>query len=235
MSPPGGPEVIGGLAERSQARVRSQEAGIPGPEGATNGDGDMGEGPDAGDGPPRGSIGAAVAAGDLAVGAAGAGTPGDLSPTTAQPEPGWLRRHWKGVSAAVAVTAVLLVGAVGFMWWLGSQWFVGADGQYVAIHQGIPQQVAGVPLHRVTTTTAVPVESLPYYDQALLDGTLDAATEAEARRIVTDLEAKSAACSSQEPPLGCPVGLAGAGAATTLPSASPTLTAPSPSPTGTLP
>ncbi len=235
MSPPGGPEVIGGLAERSQARVRSQEAGVPGPEGATSDAGDIDEGPDSADGPPLGSIGAAVAAGDLAVGAAGAGAPGDLAAAPAQPEPGWLRRHWKGVSAAVAVIAVLVVGAVGFVWWLGSQWFVGADGQYVAVHQGIPQQFAGVPLHRVTTTTAVPVESLPYYDQALLDGTLDAATEAEARRIVTDLEAKSAACSSQEPPLGCPVGLPGAGSATTLPSASPTLSARSPSPTGTLP
>ena len=145
-----------------------------------------------------------------------------------------MRRHWKGVSAAVAVVAVLMIGALGFLWWLSSQWFVGANGQYVAIYQGIPQQAAGMPLNRVVVSTAVEVGSLPIYDQALLAGTLDAATEAEAQRIVTDLEAKAAACSSQEPPLGCPVGLPGAGPARTLPSASPTLT-PSPTPTGTLP
>ena len=103
------------------------------------------------------------------------------------------------------MAGVLLVGALGFVWWLSSQWFVGPSAQYVAIHQGIPQEVAGLPLSRVVTRTALPVDSLPYYDQAQLEGTLDAGTEAEAQRIVTDLEAKSAACSSDQAPLGCPV------------------------------
>jgi protein phosphatase len=228
---PGGPQVVGGLAERSQARARAQESGT---DGVTSDDDALRAGPAAGDDPPQGSIGAAVASGELPVGAAGAMVAGDRDGPPAK-QPSWMRRHWKGVSTAVAVTAVLVVGAAGFMWWLGSQWFVGANGQYVAIHQGIPQQVAGVPLHRVTATTAIPVQTLPYYDQALLEGTLDAGTQAEASRIVTDLEAKSAACSSQEPPLGCPVGLPGAGAATTMPSVAPTPTAPTPAPSRTQP
>jgi PPM family protein phosphatase len=232
MPSPGGPQVAGGLAERSQARIRPEDSGAPGPEGAADGGAGL-DAPDD-DGLPPGSIGAAVAAGGLAVGVAGSGAAGDGGAEPSPSERGWVRRHWKGVSAAVAVVAVLMIGALGFLWWLSSQWFVGANGQYVAIYQGIPQQAAGVPLNRVVVSTAVEVESLPVYDQALLAGTLDAATEAEARRIVTDLEAKAAACSSQEPPLGCPVGLPGAGPATTLPSARPT-PAPSPAPTGTLP
>ena len=73
---------------------------------------------------------------------------------------------------------MLVVLALGFLWWLSSQWFVGPSGQYVAIYQGIPQQMAGVPLNRVVTSTALPVATLPYYDQAQLQGTLDAATQA---------------------------------------------------------
>jgi PPM family protein phosphatase len=111
------------------------------------------------------------------------------------------------------------------VWWLSSQWFVGPNGGYVAIYQGIPQEVAGVPLNRVVTRTALAVESLPYYDQAQLGGTLDAATEAEAQRIVTDLEAKSASCASEQAPLGCPAVQPGTGSGTTLPSASPSPTA----------
>ncbi len=99
----------------------------------------------------------------------------------------------------------------------------------MAVYQGIPQQVAGLPLNRVVTRTALPVATLPYYDQAQLPGTLDAGTEAEAQRIVADLEAKSAACSSDQAPLGCPVVAPGAGAGTTLPSAGA-----SPSPTAGL-
>jgi protein phosphatase len=137
---------------------------------------------------------------------------------------GWLRRHWRAVTAAAAVAGVLLVGAMGFLWWLSSQWFVGPNAGYVAIYQGIPQQVAGVPLNRVVTRTALPVAALPYYDQAQLAGTLDAATEAEAQRIVTDLEAKSASCTSGQAPLGCPVVGPGTGSGTTLPSASPSPT-----------
>jgi hypothetical protein len=77
----------------------------------------------------------------------------------------------------------------------------------------------------VVTRTALAVESLPYYDQAQLGGTLDAATESEAQRIVTDLEAKSASCTSEQAPLGCPAVQPGTESGTTLPSASPSPTA----------
>ena len=123
------------------------------------------------------------------------------------------------------VVGVLLVGALGFTWWLSSQWFVGPNGEYVAIYQGIPQEVAGVPLNRVVTSTALRVDTLPYYDQTQLTGTLDAATQTEAQRIVTDLEAKSASCSSEQAPLGCPA-QPGGGSGTNLPRATPTAPAP---------
>jgi serine/threonine protein phosphatase PrpC len=189
-----GPVVVGGLAARNSSRARAA------------GDADV---PDDVPAAPPGSIGAAVSSGELPVGVA------QPSPEAVEPQarPGFTRRHWRGLSVLAAAGAALVVGLLGFTWWLSSQWFVGGYSGYVAVFQGIPQQIAGVPLSRVTTRTAVPVASLPYYDQAQLGQTIDAATETEALRIVTDLEVKAAACASVEAPLGCPVITPGAGAA----------------------
>ncbi len=227
----GGPVVAGGLAVRSQVRSRSGSADDPGGQGDDDfaDEGQPGAplesdrvetGP-----PPPGSIGAAVEAGSLPVASASPTGVGALPDQPEPAQPGWLHRHWRAVAAVAVVGGVLLVGALGFVWWLSSQWFVGPNAGYVAIYQGIPQQVAGVPLNRVVTRTALPVGSLPYYDQAQLSGTLDAATESEAQRIVTDLEAKSASCTSGQAPLGCPVVQPGTGSGTTLPTASPSPTA----------
>ena len=215
---PGGPAVAGGLVARSQARARSGLDDEQDTSEAADGAG-AADGPGAGQGRPTepvpGSIGAAVASGELPVGGPGGGMAGGAAgpagaaatrpaPAAAAGEPGWIRRHWGWLAAMAGLAVVLLIGALGFLWWLSSQWFVGSNGGYVAVFQGIPQQVAGVPLSRVTTRTALAVDTLPYYDQAQLYRTLDAATEAEAQRIVADLEAKSAACSSVQAPLGCP-------------------------------
>lgn len=230
----GGPAVAGGLAARSQVRARTgtaddledQDAGD-----AVGGTAERDADAPAGVAPPR-SIGAALEAGDLPVGGP---TPAAAVVAPAaeveQAGPGWLRRHWRGVLATVAVAGVLLIGALGFLWWLSSQWFVGPSGPYVAIYQGIPQEVAGVPLNRVVTRTALPVATLPYYDQTQLQGTLDAGTRAQAQRIVTDLEAKSAACSSQQAPLGCPTPQTDPGVGTDAPGATP---GPTPTPSGLL-
>jgi protein phosphatase len=224
--------VAGGLAARSHARSRAGDDDLP-DQGTDTSDGTTGPDPDgpAGDAPP-GSIGAAVEAGDLPVGGP-APAPASVAAAVGaeQQGAGWLRRHWRGVLAAAAGVGVLLVGALGFVWWLSSQWFVGPSGAYVAIYQGIPQEVAGVPLNRVVTRTALPVATLPYYDQTQLEGTLDAGTRGEALRIVTDLEAKSAACSAQQAPLGCPTPQAGSGVGTTPPGAS---AGPTPTPSGSL-
>ena len=237
LPPPGGPAVTGGLAARSQTRARSEDASVPGAGGATSGSavtGGVGGSPPVRR-PPDRSVRRSTPA------TCRRAPPWLEQPATSRerprsPEPGWLRRHWRGVSAAAAVAAVLVVGALGFLWWLSSQWFVGANAQYVAVHQGIPQQVAGVPLNRVATTTALPVDSLPYYDQAQLEGTLDAATRgrgAADRDRPRGQVRRMLLRSSRR--WGAPWRLPGAGSGTTLPSASPTLhRRPPPRPPGTL-
>ncbi|HYN56165.1 MAG TPA: PP2C family serine/threonine-protein phosphatase [Motilibacterales bacterium] len=236
---PGGPAVAGGLVTRSQARARSGSVDEPETSGATEGDSApdaTGGGPGVPAEPVPGSLGAAVAAGELPVGGpAGAAVATVGAPEDSADEPGWVRRHWRGLSVVAGVAGVLLIGTLGFLWWLSSQWFVGPNGGYVAVFQGIPQQAAGIPLSRVTTRTALLADTLPYYDQAQLDRTLEAATQAEAQRIVVDLEAKAAACSSVEAPLGCPPAPPGAGGtgAGVQPSGSPTTSPGTPSPSAT--
>ncbi len=132
-------------------------------------------------------------------------TSGDEDAGPAQP-PGFVRRHL-GLIAGLAVTlALLVIGLIGFLWWLSSQWFVGVEAGYVAVYQGVPQQLAGVSLNRVTSQSAVEVTSLPYYYQQQLEKTIEATTQADAGRIVANLEKSAADCRSDNPPTGCPIG-----------------------------
>ncbi len=236
-----GPVVAGGLAARGLSRARSGGTDDPaGKEDAAEAVGDAQRAADASttdssgvdprSGAAPGSIGAAVESGELSVGESPVPAPPDVA---AEPGAGpaqqssWGRRHWRGLSVAAGMVGVLLVGLLGFTWWLSSQWFVGGNAGYVAVYQGVPQDVLGVSLSRVTTRTAIPVASLPYYDQSQLDRTLEASTEADALRIVDDLEVKASECSSDQAPLGCPVRISVVPPGfTTQPSGTP-----SPSPT----
>ena len=191
---PVGPVVAGGLATRATARGAVEElptgTGQGGePEDESNGLADLdSEQPELGETPDD------------------AGRSGSGSPAAADERPpGFARRHLGWLVAIGTLLAVLLVGLAGFVWWLGSQWYVGEQGGYVTVNRGVPQSLAGIQLSRVTTQTGLAVSSLPYYDQQQLQRTIDAATEADAARIVADLALKAAACSAEPTPLGCPV------------------------------
>ncbi len=199
-----GPEVAGGLAARNPVRSRgASPAASDGEEDAADeADGEAGAPSTVGE-PAEGEDGQEpTVAGESAEATGGDGAGGDGA--GAGP---WARRHWRGLTVLAAALAVVALSCIGFLWWLSSQWFVAGYNGYVAVFQGIPQQLVGQPLSRVTTRTAVRVDSLPYYDQAQLADTIEAPTEAVALRVVTELEDKAAACSSIDAPLGCPVPL----------------------------
>ncbi len=214
-----GPAVAGGLAVRGVDRFRgsdsaqSDEGGRrPAPVGDQVDTGELpmvsddpdpdtgGSGRDGG--AAAGSIGAAIESGEVPVRASGAAA-SPVDPEAGK-SPGWARRHWRGLTGAATVLVVLLLGLAGFLWWLSAQWFVGVSSGYVAVYQGIAQQVGSVELNRVTSTSGISLLTLPYYDQAQVERTIDAGTEAEAQRIVTVLATKAAACASPQAPLGCP-------------------------------
>jgi protein phosphatase len=237
------PVVVGAAGER---RNRDALPGLQFPDDVLPGD-DDGRGGDAasvaaaqaaaweaGSAPP-GSIGAAIVTGEIDVARpdggpqphaavdlpGAAGVPTDPGPGSEGP--GFVRRHAGLIAVGSLMALGFLIGILGFLWWLSSQWYVGVQSGYVTVFQGVPQSLAGVSLSRPTTQTALRLDTLPFYDQQQLALTIEATTEADAARIVDDLEAKAAACAVDPAPLGCPSAVD----PRTLPSATP-----SPAPTG---
>ena len=92
--------------------------------------------------------------------------------------------------------------------WLDSQWYVSVDGNpgtgTVAIYNGVPGTLVGIPLSSVTTDTGLTVGSLPLFDQELVSKGIPAGDSTDAERIVFELQSRAASCQSLTPPNGCP-------------------------------
>lgn len=130
----------------------------------------------------------------------------DLLPEAAAEErkPSLLRRYWGWLAVAGLAVGMLVLGVIGLGWWLSSQWYVGNNAGYVAIYRGVPETLLSLPLNQVQSTSALPVSTLPYYDQQRVAKTIDAATLAEAERIVANLKDQSDKCAATPRPVGCP-------------------------------
>ncbi|ACQ78296.1 protein serine/threonine phosphatase [Beutenbergia cavernae DSM 12333] len=151
--------------------------------------------------PTRGGSGAAARAAALNPAA-------DVEPDE-DPKPA--RRRWVRPVLVVALVLAILAGAgYGFSRWTQTQYYVAASGDYVAIYQGIPQEIGPVRLSHVVVTTDLRVEDLPPFAQDRLTETIVTGSFESARGIVRGLEEQSTAPED--------------------PTASPTPT-PSPSPT----
>ena len=101
--------------------------------------------------------------------------------------------------AAVAL-AVLTGGGYAAWTWSQRQFFLGADGGYVAVYRGLTQDVGPVGLSRVETVSDIPLTDLPTHMQDLVNGRIVVTDRAEAagrvqmlRSAATDCRAQSAA------------------------------------------
>lgn len=135
------------------------------------------------------------------------------------------------VTGLVLVVGLAALGVLGVAWWR-TQWYVGLSGSNVAIYQGVPGTIAGMPLNTMVSDSGLDVTRLPTFDAELVTRGIVADSEQDARRIVGDLNARAARCGQPRPPLGCPetVPLTPAPAPSATPSPSP-----SPAPTQTFP
>lgn len=91
------------------------------------------------------------------------------------------------------VGVLLIVGAIVFSVYLAYQWtqtryFVGESGGYVAIFQGIQQDLGPISLHEVHLLTEIDVAELRTYDQMRIEETISAGSLDDARAIVQRLE-----------------------------------------------
>jgi serine/threonine protein phosphatase PrpC len=122
--------------------------------------------------------------------------PGEASTTMATAATGRStgRRWMRVVLPVIAVLFVAGLAIAGAVGWVRSQWYVGINSGYVAIYQGIPGSLAGLPLQQVAETTDLPVTSLPAIRAESLAEGIDATSLSAAEQIVTTLRTEAANC-----------------------------------------
>lgn len=127
----------------------------------------------------------------------------------------WLRR------VAVLVVLALALGVIGtaaYRWTQG-QYYVGTDGEAVAVFRGVEAEVPGLTLRHVEETSELRVQDLPEAYARQVESGIGASSLEDARDIVTRLE-RRVECPEPEPePEPTPSPSAGA---TRSPSADPT-------------
>ena len=118
------------------------------------------------------------------------------------------RRWWVAAGVALAVVVLALAAAVAARAWLGSQWFVTINGSAgtgtVGVYQGIQGSLFGARLSTLWSDSGLQVGTLPYFDQELVSKGIPAANEADAQRIVAELQSRAAGCQTFIAPAGCP-------------------------------
>jgi protein phosphatase len=154
------------------------------------------------------------------------------------------RRRWLARAlATLVVLAVLGAGAYAAWSWSQQQYYVGADGQDVAIYRGLPQDIGPVSMSRVYERQDLPIARLPEYSQQQVRSTITADDLADARAKVGALRSQACAAPalgsttvSPRPPAATgapsrtPSGTPSAGPRPTASTRAPGATTPSPQP-----
>ncbi len=134
---------------------------------------------------------------------------------------------------ALVLLPLLALGGGGWGWYsyTQQQFYLGANGDFVAIYQGVPEPVFQLPLSHVAETDTTRVSDLPTYYQEQVLGTLPADSFQDARATLETLRVKAQYCIEQRrqretptpTPLPGPTDSPGSPAATTAaPSGTPT-------------
>jgi protein phosphatase len=125
------------------------------------------------------------------------------------------RRHGRRVAALAALIGLLLIAGAGAGWaYVRSQYYVGADGQQVAVFRGVNSQVAGVDLSSVEERSDLTTDQLGDLDAARVKKGIVAKSKHDAEQILERLKT-----------LACPVATAAPQpSATAVPSTAPSPT-----------
>lgn len=97
------------------------------------------------------------------------------------------RRRTRRVLLSLLAVVVLAAGAFGFYRWTQTQYYVGVDGDVVAIYRGIPQSVGPIALSDVVESSDLAVDDLPAFVRERVEQTIHTDSLAEARQRVEAL------------------------------------------------
>ncbi|KQO95720.1 PP2C family protein-serine/threonine phosphatase [Leifsonia sp. Leaf264] len=89
------------------------------------------------------------------------------------------------------VAAAAIIVAITYNW-TQSRYFVGSDGDSVAIFRGIQQDIGPISLHSVYKDTNIPIDSLTFYDRQAVEATISATSLDDAITIAKRLEVTGA-------------------------------------------
>ncbi len=104
--------------------------------------------------------------------------------------PSWIRR----VLMLGLLLALLVGGGYGAYRWSQTQYYVGTDGDKVAIYRGLSQQVFGMQLSSLHEETDVPLADLPESYRDSVKETVQASGLGEAEQIVDNLRGRAQDC-----------------------------------------
>jgi protein phosphatase len=107
------------------------------------------------------------------------------------------RRWFWGVGAVVAIVAVLIGLLAITMTWARGQWYVGNDGGYVAIFNGVPGSIGPISLSSVEERSTITMDSLPDFEAMQVEGTIATDTLANAQQVVQRLSERAAQCAAR--------------------------------------
>lgn len=108
------------------------------------------------------------------------------------------RFRWARRITVVAVLVLLIVvgGRIAYGWTQG-QYYVGSDGDHVAIYKGIDEAIPGINLSSVYEVQPLNVDELPTYRREQVEATISASNLQDARNIVTELRELATECARQ--------------------------------------
>jgi serine/threonine protein phosphatase PrpC len=112
----------------------------------------------------------------------------------------WLRR------LALLMVVVVLIGASGWFAysWTQKQYYVGTDGDYVAIFNGVDEDIPGLTLSSIYEVQQLQVDKLPTYSREQVEGTIQADDLGDARMIVGELQRTADECATRPTPTPTP-------------------------------
>ncbi len=102
----------------------------------------------------------------------------------------WLRR----VVLVALVVGAVIGAAFGALAWTRTQYYIGVDGDRVAIYQGLDQRVVGQSLSEVYEVLPVAVEDLPTFDREQVARSISTSGLEDAQAIGANLETRALAC-----------------------------------------
>ncbi|MGC4936777.1 PP2C family protein-serine/threonine phosphatase [Kribbella sp. DT2] len=108
----------------------------------------------------------------------------------------WLRR----LGVLVVVLAIVVGGGWFAYSWTQKQYYVGTDGDYVAIFKGVDEQIPGLTLTRVYEQKTLQVDKLPTYNREQVEGNIQADDLDAAQTIVNELQRAADECAAQQKP-----------------------------------